>query len=121
MTVLLQWSRGDFGSPQENEEMKRLISLTKNNCRQVVLQLKAEAETANRLESWCIAMLEDRRWIVEPAEPEIVRLQDEVNIKKADAARGHCSGRENLKERLQKLPGPESFLVRWRRDTGQLS
>jgi hypothetical protein len=49
-----------------------------------VLQLKAEAETANRLESWCIAMLEEEieGWIVRTGEmePEIVRLQDEVNM-----------------------------------------
>jgi chromosome segregation ATPase len=84
---------------KENEEMKRLISAhdekTTSADQEVLMQLKAEAETANmELEEAQdrIAMLEEEieGWISRTGEmePEIVRLQDEVEAwqRKANAA-----------------------------------
>jgi hypothetical protein len=110
---------------KENEEMKRLISAhdekTTAADQQVLLQLKAEAETASmELEEAQdrIAMLEEEieGWIVRTGEmePEIVRLQDEVEAwqRKASAAQEVIAVvEENAKEKASEAAEAKKALA----------
>jgi hypothetical protein len=110
---------------KENEEMKRLISAHDDKAtatdQEVLLQLKAEAETAHmELEEAQdrIAMLEEEieGWIARTGEmePEIVRLQDEVEAwqRKANAAQEVVAVvEENAKEKATEAAEAQKALT----------
>lgn len=110
---------------KENEEMKRLISAHDEKStaadQEVLLHLKAEAETANmELEEAQdrIAMLEEEieGWIVRTGEmePEIIRLKDEVEAwqRKANAAEEVVAVvEENAKEKATEATEAQKALA----------
>jgi hypothetical protein len=131
MTVLLQWSRGDFGSPQRKRGKWNvwLVLRRQNNCRRRLCfnwrrRRRQQIDSrAGALRCW---KKRSKDGLSEPAKWNLrsyVFKTRSTCKRKADAARGHCSGRETLEGKAAEAAGPRegSWCLRWRRDTGQLS